>query len=104
MCHHALCDIHHNMAVKATATHWRNSLLVQGHSVGSRQHRWHEGTDVNNVQHWCKQMTSKFHLQKSRAVEGVKFEVLAVVLHTNRGFKNVQLCFWVNSSQCFKGW
>jgi hypothetical protein len=35
-------------------------------------------------------------------VEGAKFEVLAAVTHMNQGFKNVNLCFWVNSSQCFK--
>lgn len=85
-------------------TAWCNALLVQGQSVRSRQHRWHGGTDVHNVPHWCTNLTSKFHMQKSSTVEGAKFEVLAAVMHTNQGFKTVELCFWVNSSQCFKGW
>ena len=104
MCHHALCDIHHSMTVKASATAWRNSLLVQGQSVRSRQHSWHAGTDVHNVPHWSKKLKSNFHLQKSSAVEGAGFEVLAVVMHTDRGFKNVNLCCWVNSFHCFRAW
>jgi len=86
MCHHALCYIHHSMTVKASATAWLNSLLVQRQSVRSRQHRWHVGTDVHNVPHRCKKL-------KSSALDGAVFEVLAAVMHTNQGFKNVKTVF-----------
>jgi hypothetical protein len=35
-------------------------------------------------------------------VEGAKFLVLAVMMHTNQGFTTAELCFWVNSSQCLR--